>query len=173
MKTILALIDFSDVSSSILDHANAMAHAFGSEVVLLHVVPPEPLVVDFAPPAVPQDIFKIRQQELFTMRDSLIERGVRTTARVLGGLLEETLLKEIGLLNPDIILMGSHGHGALYHLIIGSVTGGIIKNAARPVLVVPSVPAPETHLVKEAAEKARDEEKDVLGGAMAGIPLPL
>ncbi len=173
MKTILALIDFSDVSPAILDHAHTMARAFGSEVVIVHVVPPEPLVVDFAPPAVPPDMFKTRQQELFIMRDSLIERGVRTTAQVLGGLLEETLLKEIERLNPDIILMGSHGHGSLYHLIIGSVTGGIIKNAARPVLVIPSVPVPQTLLVNEAAKKASDEDKDVLGGAMAGIPLPL
>lgn len=171
MKTILALIDFSDVSSKIVDYAQAMARAFGSEVVLVHVVPPEPLVVDFAPPAVPPDMFQTRQQELFAMRDSLIERGVRTKAQVLGGLLDETLLKQIGLLDPDIILMGSHGHGALYHLIVGSVTGSIIKNAARPVLVIPSVPAPETTVVEEETKKARDE--DVLGGAMAGIPLPL
>lgn len=173
MKTILALIDFSDVSSAILDQAHAMARAFGADVVLVHVVPPEPLVVDFAPPAVPPDMFQTRQRELFAMRDSLNERGVSTTARVFGGLLEETLLKEIDLLNPDLILMGSHGHGALYHLVVGSVTGGVIKHAARPVLVIPSVPAPETHLVKEAVKNTRDEEKDVLGGAMAGIPLPL
>src|SRR5262249_41778681 len=139
MKTILALIDFSDVSARILDHAHDMAKAFRAEVVLVHVVPPEPLVVDFAPPAVPPDMFKTRQQELFAMSDSLIDRGVGTVARIFGGQLEETLLKEIDLLNPDIILMGSHGHGALYHLIVGSVTGSIIKNSARPVLVIPSL----------------------------------
>lgn len=169
MKTILALIDFSDVSSKILDQAHSLARAFGSNVVLVHVVPPEPLVVDFAPPAVPPDIFKTRQQELFAMRDSLMERGVTASAQVLGGLLEETLLKQIDLLSPDMIIMGSHGHGALYHLIVGSVTGGIIRNAARPVLVIPSVPAPETHLVKHA----REAQAPTTIGALGGMPVPL
>jgi nucleotide-binding universal stress UspA family protein len=173
MKTILALIDFSDATSKILDHAHALARAFGSDVVLVHVVPPEPLVVDFAPPAVPPDMFQTRQQELFAMRDTLIDRGVHATAQVLGGLLEETLLKQIDLLNPDIILMGSHGHGALYHLIIGSVTGGIIKHAARPVLVIPSIPAPEIPLVKAAAKLPREAQTGTTIGALGGLPLPL
>lgn len=173
MKPILALIDFSDVSQTILQQAEAHAKAFAGEVVLIHVVPPEPLVVDFEPPAVPPDVFKLRQQQLFAMRDTLIEHGVSATAHLHGGLLLETLLDLIASLDPAVIIMGSHGHGALYHLIVGSVTEGIIKHASRPVLVIPSVPAPQTHLVKAAAKKSHDEETDVLGGAMAGIPLPL
>ncbi len=173
MKTILALIDFSDVSPKILDQAEEHAKAFGGDIVLVHVVPPEPLVVDFEPPAVPPDVFKSRQQELFVMRDTLIDHGVRTTAQLFGGLLMETVLDQIVDLDPDIIIMGSHGHGALYQLIVGSLTEGVIRHANRPVLVIPSVPVPETHLVKAAAKKARDEETDVLGDAMAGIPLPL
>jgi nucleotide-binding universal stress UspA family protein len=34
--------------------------------------------------------------------------------------------------------MGSHGHGALYHLFVGSVTTAVLKEAPCPVLVVPS-----------------------------------
>lgn len=172
MKTILALIDFSDVTPRILDHAQAMSKAFRSEVVLIHVVPPEPLVVDFAPPAVPPDLFQSRQKELFDMRDSLTAHGIPASAQVLGGLLEETLLKQINLLDPDIILMGSHGHGALYHLIVGSVTGGIIKHAARPVLVIPSLPVPEPP-VTEPVWQNREEKADAMTGALAGIPLQL
>jgi nucleotide-binding universal stress UspA family protein len=173
MKTILALIDFSDVSPKVLDQAEAHAKAFRSVVVLVHVVPPEPLVVDFAPPAVPPDLFKSRQQELFVMRDTLIAHGVQARAQLHGGLLLETVLDQIVDLDPDVIIMGSHGHGALYHLIVGSLTEGIIRHASRPVLVIPSVPVLETHLVKAAVKKAQGEDKDVLGGAMAGIPLPL
>lgn len=170
MKTILALIDFSDVSAKILEQAQALAQAFKSDVVLIHVVPPEPLVVDFAPPAVPPDLFLTRQQELFAMRDTLISQGINTTAQVLGGLLEETLLEQIGLSNPDVILLGSHGHGALYHLLIGSVTASIIKHAGRPVLIIPSVPVPETHLVKAAIKKAREAKTDPLIEVPEGIP---
>ncbi len=173
MKTILALIDFSDVSQRVLDQAQAHAKAFGGDVVLIHVVPPEPLVVDFEPPAVPPDVFKLRQQQLFFMRDTLIDHGVRATAQVLGGLLLETLLDEIVRLDPDIIITGSHGHGALYHLIVGSVTEGIIKQASHPVLVIPSVPVPQTHLVKAAALKTRRGKSDEMVGSLGGLPLPL
>jgi len=38
----------------------------------------------------------------------------------------------------DMIVMGSHGHGALHHLLTGSVTEGVLKAATCPVLVVPS-----------------------------------
>jgi len=35
-------------------------------------------------------------------------------------------------------VMGSHGHGAVYNLLVGSVTAGVLKSAKCPVLVVPS-----------------------------------
>ncbi len=168
MKTFLALIDFSDVSPKILEQAEAHAKAFGGHVVLVHVVPPEPLVVDFEPPAVPPDLFRSRQQQLFAMRDRLIDHGIEATADLFGGLLLETVLEQIGLIDPDVIIMGSHGHGALYHLFAGSITTGVIKHASRPVLVVPSVPVPETHLVKMAARKAQQAKLDTL----SGIPVP-
>ncbi len=173
MKTILALIDFSDVSPNVLTQARAHAWAFGSEVVLVHVVPPEPLVVDFEPPAVPPEVFKSRQQQLSVMRDALIEEGVSARAQVFGGLLLETVLEQIEHLDPDLVIMGSHGHGSLYHLIVGSITEGVIRHASRPVLVIPSVPVPESPRVKAAAEKVWEENAEALSGSLGGIPVPL
>lgn len=108
------------------------------------------------------------------MRDSLTEQGVNVTAQVFGGLLLKTVLDQIELLDPDLIIMGSHGHGALYHLIVGSVTEGIIKRSARPVLVIPSVLEPETTPLKAAAKKARRSRKTgTLIGALGGTPAPI
>ncbi|MCB1277483.1 universal stress protein [Prosthecobacter sp.] len=169
MKTILALIDFSDVSSKILEHALAFAEAFGSDIVLIHVVPPEPLVVDFAPPAVPPELFEERQKDLSAMRDSLAARGVNATAQVFGGPLLETILTQIDGIDPDAVIMGSHGHGALYHLIVGSITEGVIKRATHPVLVVPSVPTLDP--VRTADIKKAQPEISL--NAIGGIPVPL
>ena len=38
----------------------------------------------------------------------------------------------------DLIVMGTHGHGSVYNLLVGSVTEGILKAAERPVLLVPA-----------------------------------
>jgi nucleotide-binding universal stress UspA family protein len=35
-------------------------------------------------------------------------------------------------------VMGSHGHGSVYNLLVGSVTEGVLKAARRPVLLVPA-----------------------------------
>jgi hypothetical protein len=47
-----------------------------------------------------------------------------------------------------MLVLGSHGHGAFYNLIVGSVAAGVIRNSKVPVLVVPS----------HAAEKVRPKE---------------
>ena len=38
----------------------------------------------------------------------------------------------------SLIVMGSHGHGALYRLLVGSVTNAVLKAGVCPVVVVPS-----------------------------------
>ena len=103
------------------------------------------------------------------MRDRLIEHGIQATAQLFGGLPLETVLDQIVRLDPAMIIMGSHGHGALYYLIAGSVTEGVIRHASRPVLVIPSVAVPETHLVRMAARKSQQ----VKTGLLAGIPIPV
>jgi nucleotide-binding universal stress UspA family protein len=35
-------------------------------------------------------------------------------------------------------MLGSHGHGALFHLLIGSVSEGVIRQASCPVIIVPA-----------------------------------
>jgi nucleotide-binding universal stress UspA family protein len=171
MKTILALIDFSDVSAKILDQAQALAQAFSGGVVLLHIVPPEPLVVDFEPPAVPPDVFQSRQQDLFALRRRLAAQDIQVTAQVVGGPLQETMMAQIDLFDPDVILMGSHGHGALYHLFAGSLTAAVIQHAGRPVLVIPSVPVPE--MPQAVTLPIREIESTPLFGGLEGLPAPV
>ena len=46
MKTIVALVDFSELSSKVLEQAEEQARAFGARIILLHVVPKEAVAVD-------------------------------------------------------------------------------------------------------------------------------
>jgi nucleotide-binding universal stress UspA family protein len=42
----------------------------------------------------------------------------------------------------DLLVLGSHGHGRLFHAVLGSVADACVRTAPCPVVVVP-VPRPE------------------------------
>ena len=48
------------------------------------------------------------------------------------------IVAEVDRLAPDLVLMGSHGHGRLYEMLVGSVTNAVVRKVRRPVLLVPS-----------------------------------
>ncbi len=143
MKTILAPVDFSDVSTRVAETAAKFAAAFGSRIVLLHVAEPEPEFVGFEPgpvvvrSAVAQD-FRAEHQRLEEMKRQLATGQTEVTALQVQGPTIQKILFEAEQQQADLIVLGSHGHGALYHLLAGSVAEGVLKAARCPVLVVPS-----------------------------------
>jgi len=144
MKTIVVLVDFSDLSFTLMKHAHALAKAFDSHVILLHVVPQVPTVVDvgLAAPAVMQEMSEEQvrgeMEKLTEMRDSLAKFSVTVTTRQFQGVSVENILDECSQVGADLIIVGSHGHGALYDLFVGSVTRNILRHSTCPVLVVPA-----------------------------------
>ena len=144
MKTIVALVDFSDVTTRVLDQASKLARAFDARVILLHVVPEEPAVVELglASPTLMQPpserMIEAHYQRLLDLRDSLINAGVKASAQQVeeGG--ADKLIAMCRNLETDVIVVGSHHHSTVYHLIVGTFTGDILKRAICPVLVVPA-----------------------------------
>lgn len=142
MKTILAAIDFSPVSERVVDRAAALAQATGADFVLLHVEAPEPEFVGYDPgpqtvrDAVAQEIMG-DHRKLHDIADSLREQGLAVTALVVQGVTAEKILEEAQAHEADCIILGSHGHGALYDLLVGSVSDAVIRRADRPVMLIP------------------------------------
>ena len=64
-------------------------------------------------------------------------KNVTTTAVI--GLAADEIVTQAQEHGAELIVLGSHGHGALYHLFAGSVVTGVLKRARIPVLVVPTV----------------------------------
>jgi nucleotide-binding universal stress UspA family protein len=141
MKTILVPIDFSDVSGKVIETAADLARAFGSNVILVHIVEPEPEFVGYDPGpltvrvAVTTDI-RADQRRLDALKQEF--GGSEVLALQLQGSIPEEILKLAREHGATLIVIGSHGHGALYHFLVGSVTMAILKEALCPVLVVPS-----------------------------------
>lgn len=140
MKTILVPVDFSDATPRVLAAARQLAEAFGSRIVLLHVAEPEPEFVGFdaGPVSVRTAVagdFRHEHQQLEALKKSFA--GLDALALQVQGPTVEMILCECAEQGAGLIVMGSHGHGALYHLLAGSATTGVLKGAACPVLIVP------------------------------------
>jgi len=151
MKTLLAPIDFSDATQPILAETAKLAAAFRARVVLLHVVEPVATympvgasmdVLTTAPNPEPQDVESINRR-LESLADRIKASAASVDCRAVIGLAIDEILTCASEEKADVIVLGSHGHGALYHLFSGSVVTGILKRAQCPVLMVPvKSPAP-------------------------------
>src|SRR5262249_9594727 len=133
---------FSKYSQVALTYAVALAEKFGAELHLLHVVQDLavfiPDAVAVAPPIAPP-----LEQFTAAAREAL-ERVVREN-----GLEQRTVHREIREGTPfyeiirfareqdiDLIVMGTHGHSGLAHMLLGSVTEKVVRKAPCPVLTV-------------------------------------
>jgi nucleotide-binding universal stress UspA family protein len=144
MKTIVALVDLSDLTFKVLKQAHTLAKAFNSQVIIMHVVAKEPVVFDvgLVSPTLMQDPSPeaVQQQysQLLEMRDSMIKYGVNATVQQLEGANVDMVLAETKKLQVDLIILGSHHHSTIYNLLVGSVTDDVLRRSHCPVLVVPS-----------------------------------
>ena len=68
----------------------------------------------------------------------MAQEGVKVTLDEPTGAVAEEILRQADAINADLIVMGTHGHGAMYNLLVGSATKGVLKHSTRPVLLVPS-----------------------------------
>lgn len=143
MQNVLAAVDFSEVSDRVVERAHELALAFSAELYLVHVAAPDPEFVGYE--AGPESVRTQRAQELRQEhRDlqaraaALRARGVRAHALLIQGPTVDKLVEEIERLAADMVVLGSHGRGALLRALLGSVSEGVIRRSPCPVLVVPS-----------------------------------
>ncbi|HWB59774.1 MAG TPA: universal stress protein [Chthoniobacteraceae bacterium] len=142
MKTILVPLDFSDVTPMLLNTVKQLAQSFKSRIFLLHVAAYATGVT--TPAVIPVSVetsvdLRMLQKLLDRAKECFAGSSLEVkTILIDGGIAAANILAESKSLHADLIVMGSHGHGALYNLLVGNVTGGVIKAATCPVLVVPS-----------------------------------
>lgn len=147
MKTILTPVDFSSVTPAVLAEATFLARALPGRIVLLTVVQPPTVVADYAP--MMQDLTaitaageKAAAERLTRQQEELHGRNLTVETVHLVGSPVLHILAEARRTQADYIVMGSHGHTALYDLLVGSTTHGVLKHAGCPVVIVPAkVPA--------------------------------
>mgnify|MGYP003572657709 FL=1 len=140
--SLLVALDFSSVLDDQLEIVGRLA-APDREIYLLHVAEPNPDFVGFeAGPdtvrAQVADEFHREHEMIQTLAGRLRDRGHQVTALLVQGPTIETILNEAEKVGAEVIVVGSHGRGKLFDLVVGSVSAGVIRKSPVPVLVVPT-----------------------------------
>jgi nucleotide-binding universal stress UspA family protein len=162
MKRILVPIDFSDATPHVIDIARQIAKAVDAEIHLVHVKEfnaaatmsgtlgyglagmPElaPMsgvpVSGFEPMPEPTPESEEEKARLARWQKEIAQDSIKITLHQPAGSVAEEILNQADAINADLIVMGTHGHGAMYNLLVGSATKGVLKRATRPVLLVPA-----------------------------------
>jgi len=71
------------------------------------------------------------------MAKEIAQDGITITLHEPTGAVAEEILNQADVISADLIVMGTHGHGAMYNLLVGSATKGGLTHSSRPVLLVP------------------------------------
>jgi len=146
VNTILVCLDTSASASRVLDEVKKLAQRLQSGIALFHVVEPVAAyvpvgasmdVIATAPPLAEEDQTGLAKQRLEGLAAPLRGLGLDVTCDAALGMAVDEIVDRAQMLHVDFIVLGSHGHGALFHLFSGSVVNGVLKRSPIPVLVVP------------------------------------
>lgn len=136
MNRILVAVDFSETSDKAFDHALSLARAFEAELLAIHVLE-EPILYAPTTAQVYRDEFEKTMQGRM---DELLARhsgeGVEIRTLLKPGPPFLEVIRTAEAENCDMIVMGTHGHGPVQNMLMGSVAEKVVRKAKCPVLVV-------------------------------------
>lgn len=141
IKKILVPVDFSDYSKHALKYAVEFAKQFDAELILISVIEPMIYPADFsmgqvAIPATDQNLSERVEEELKNLDEKEIAGQVRSKRIIKSGKpfyeINETAREE----DADLIIIATHGHTGVEHLLFGSTAEKVVRKAPCPVLTL-------------------------------------
>lgn len=145
MERILLATDFSAGAIRAHAYASFFASAWKSHLDLLHVIPLWP-DEDLLGALDHLKLDHIRREigiKLENLCAHMRRTGVRAQAHQDQGIPSERIVAAAGTLKADLVVVGSHGRGALEHVLLGSTAERVVKGAPCPVLTVRTPPLSE------------------------------
>ena len=143
LKKILVATDFGEAADAALAYGRELARNFNAQLDVIHVVEnvltrgfgAEGYVASY--PELQQEVEDAADRQL----PSLVSPDDRQTLRAKTTLLKSnspafTIVGYAKDNDVDLIIMGTHGRGAIAHLLMGSVAERVVRTAPCPVLTV-------------------------------------
>jgi nucleotide-binding universal stress UspA family protein len=144
LENILVATDFGDASESALSYGRALARNFSARLHVIHVVENalmwtglEGVAFDMA--SVQSEMEEAARKKLAELidNDDRLSLGAKTIVRTSTTPAFE-LVSYAKEANIDLIIMGTHGRGAMAHLLMGSVAEKVVRTSPCPVLTLRS-----------------------------------
>ena len=150
LKNILFATDFSPISDKAASFAAALAHKYGSKVLVTHVLTePQPGVAHPDQVSERDEVARVEAERCladFKTLDTF--KDLSHEELLLQGDMVETLRATIEQKEVDLIVLGTHGRSGISDLIMGSIAENIFRHIDCPVLTVgPKVKIAEAHTV--------------------------
>lgn len=142
-ERILFPTDFSDLSQAALSYAQQLADAFEAELHCLHIVDDAyqywtamgPESIPVGPP--PENLMEVAHQRMAQFKSERLtglKREPVTEVRI--GRPFAEIIAYSREKNICVIVMGTHGRGAIAHMLLGSTTEKVVRKAPCAVMTV-------------------------------------
>ena len=141
IKRILVGTDFSSRAHLALRYGAEFAKVFQAELLLCHILEPIDLLGTLPPVGesyIPANLPQLQEQQAKSQCEKLLAEIQVPKSRMIlvhGSPFAE-LIRAARTENADLLILGTHGRGAIAHLLLGSVAERVVRSAPCPVLTV-------------------------------------
>lgn len=136
IKKVLVLTDGSQNSRSALRYAVQICHNFGASLHLLSVIEDMPAYATLEVGS--EFISKVQEAikgEVVSCSGYCETSGIACNGEIRHGVPYEEIINYAKEIDADLIVMATHGHTGLSHILLGSVTEKVMRHAHCPVMV--------------------------------------
>jgi nucleotide-binding universal stress UspA family protein len=139
IKRILVPVDFSECSKKALQYAIPFARQFQADLTLLHVVQATYYVGDFGTidtALLETEMRKSAEKQLADLVAKEVGKDLRCQSVLRSGRVVSEIVDVAKQVETDVIIISTHGHTGLKHVLLGSVAENVVRHAPCPVLIV-------------------------------------
>ena len=142
LKRVLVATDFSEAADAALAYGRALARTFGATLHVLHVA--DDMYMRLGGDAYAAVLPDLQQDVERQAKDRLVQLLVDDDSMPLptesvvitAGATAPAIVNYAAQADIDLIVVGTHGRGAVAHLLMGSVAERVVRTARCPVLTV-------------------------------------